>query len=42
MLRNYVKELRYEIKLQNYVTKLLRESKNNRNYITLCEFGTRR
>jgi hypothetical protein len=42
MLRNYVTELRYEIKLQNYVTKLLCETKNNRNYVTLCEFGTRR
>jgi hypothetical protein len=42
MLRNYVTELHYEIKLQNYVKKLLRETKNNRNYVILCEFGTRR
>ncbi len=42
MLQNYVMELRYEIKLQNYDTKLLREKKKNRNYVTLCEFGTRR
>jgi hypothetical protein len=27
-------ELRYEITLQNYVTKLLCETKNNRNYVT--------
>ncbi len=35
MLRNYVMELRYKITLQNYVMKLLREIKNNRNYVTL-------
>ncbi len=28
-------ELRYKITLQNYVMKLLRETKNNRNYVTL-------
>jgi hypothetical protein len=34
-MRNYVTELRYEITLQNYITKILRETKNNRIYVTL-------
>ncbi len=41
-LRNNVTELRDEITLRNYVTKLLRETKNYRNYVTLGEFETRR
>jgi hypothetical protein len=27
-------KLRYEITLRNYITKLLRETKKNRNYVT--------
>jgi hypothetical protein len=34
-MRNYFTKLHYEITLQNYITKLLRETKKNRNYITL-------
>ncbi len=41
-MRNYITKLRYETTLQNYVTKLhyeiitklLRETKKNRNYVT--------
>jgi hypothetical protein len=31
-MRNYVTKLRYEITLRNYIMKLLRKTKKNRNY----------
>ncbi len=33
-MQNYVTKLRYEITLRNYITKLLRETKKNLNYVT--------
>ncbi len=35
MLQNYVTKLRYQITLRNYITKLLRETKKNRNYVRI-------
>jgi hypothetical protein len=36
-LQNFVTKLRYEITLRNYVPKLLRKTKKNRNYVTLLQ-----
>jgi hypothetical protein len=33
-MRNYVTKLRYEGTLRNYITKYLRKTKQNRNYVT--------